>query len=366
MAIMFQDFLIEGYRPFERLLLPKLGHVNLLTGKNNVGKSSVLEAIYLHTQRFSLQSVLSVLSGRDEMPRRISLARRTPESAIVSGLASLFRGRPTAPHNELRIRLGPDDPTDMVTVTFSWYGGTDSDETTVPALPGLEATDGELRLVRPSLSIAWGHLPPIRLDVGRFARYTDFPLFEPAHCVYMSVEASSSTRHVLMWESIALTPLQAEVLNALRLVEPGIEAISPVSAGSSITSPYFKVKLNTVPEPMPLRALGEGINRVLEIALALVFARNGVLLLDEFENGIHYSVHRQLWRLIFRTALQLNVQVFATTHSSDCIRAFGQVAREEPTDGALIRLQRVNDEVVPTPFDEDDLEVVAEEGIEVR
>ena len=66
------------------------------------------------------------------------------------------------------------------------------------------------------------------------------------------------------------------------------------------------------------------------IVLSLVNARGGVLLIDEFENGLHYSVQLDAWRMIFNLAQSLNVQVFATTHSWDAVESFQTAAAEAP------------------------------------
>ena len=98
-------------------------------------------------------------------------------------------------------------------------------------------------------------------------------------------------------------------------------------------------------------------------------ANNGIFLVDEIENGIHYSVLPDVWRMIFHTAKRLNIQVFATTHSSDCIQAFQKAAAEDddPNSGMLIRLERNKDgDIVPVMFDEEKLEVVARQHLEVR
>lgn len=87
--------------------------------------------------------------------------------------------------------------------------------------------------------------------------------------------------------------------------------------------------------PEPLGNLGEGMNRMLALAIGLVRSADGILLVDEIENGLHYSVQPDLWRMIFETAQELNVQVFATTHSYDCVQAFERVAQEEAK--ALVR-----------------------------
>ena len=62
--------------------------------------------------------------------------------------------------------------------------------------------------------------------------------------------------------------------------------------------------------------------RIFGIALALENAKDGLLLIDEVENGLHYSVQPDVWRFLFQAATKLNVQVFATTHSYDCIKSF--------------------------------------------
>ena len=109
------------------------------------------------------------------------------------------------------------------------------------------------------------------------------------------------------------------------------------------------------------------MQRVLGISLALVNAKDGILLIDEFENGLHYSVQPDLWRLIFHIANRFNVQVFATTHSWDCIEAFQKAVQEvTESEGLLIRLENRRGNTVATLFDERKLGIAAREQIEVR
>ncbi len=113
--------------------------------------------------------------------------------------------------------------------------------------------------------------------------------------------------------------------------------------------------------------MGEGMNRMFGIALALVNAKDGMLLIDEADTGLHYSVLSDLWKLIFEVAHRLNVQVFATTHSKDCLEAF-QYAAEVNTEeeGVLIRLENRKAGVGAVTFDEEELAIVTRERIEVR
>src|SRR5207245_4072449 len=89
------------------------------------------------------------------------------------------------------------------------------------------------------------------------------------------------------------------------------------------------VNLASTDETLPLHSLGNGMWRILGIALALMNAKEGILLIDEFENGLYYSVQPDLWRFIFRLARSLDVQVFAATHSWDCLKGFQEAAQED-------------------------------------
>lgn len=96
------------------------------------------------------------------------------------------------------------------------------------------------------------------------------------------------------------------------------------------------------------------------------------MLIDEFENGLHYSIQEKIWGYIFDLAKSLNIQVFATTHSWDCIESFSKVAKEKSdVDGALFRVGksvRTSDagKVIATVFDEDQLFNITQSDVEVR
>lgn len=127
------------------------------------------------------------------------------------------------------------------------------------------------------------------------------------------------------------------------------------------------VKLKNASHPVPISSLGDGMRHIFTTALALVSAKNGILLLDEIENGIHCSVQLKMWELILSTARRLNVQVFSTTHSWDCIEAFQQASRDnKEADGVLVRLEGKESRITATVFDESELDIATKARIEVR
>jgi AAA15 family ATPase/GTPase len=93
------------------------------------------------------------------------------------------------------------------------------------------------------------------------------------------------------------------------------------------------------------------------------------VLIDEFETGVHHTLHAELWRTVFHAAEQLDVQVFATTHSWDCLRGFAEaVAEDETNDGVAIRLEKVEGEeqTGAVIIDREGLPVIVRDEIEVR
>jgi len=193
------------------------------------------------------------------------------------------------------------------------------------------------------------------------------------NCAYIGPNGLSEGQVGKLWDGIALTGREKELLTALRIIAPGVEGLSLVEDSRTIQRKdrilerIPIVKIAGIDEPLPLRSLGDGTQRMLGIALALVNARDGILLIDEFENGLHYSVQPELWQLIFQIASRLNVQVFATTHSWDCIEGFQKAAQENTQEeGSLIRLSVKNDEIAATVFDEEELDIITRDQIEVR
>ncbi len=186
---------------------------------------------------------------------------------------------------------------------------------------------------------------------------------------YVSIPANGLDRGLVaqLWDTITLTPLQQEVLVSLRIIAPGTEGINIVGDRESSNGIIPIIKVAEIDEPLPLNSLGDGMQRILGIILALVNAKDGMVMIDEIENSIHYSVQHELWQVIFQLAHRLNVQVFATTHSWDCIEGFQKAAKENTEEeGMLIRLSLLGDDVITTLFNERKLGIATRQQIEVR
>jgi hypothetical protein len=208
----------------------------------------------------------------------------------------------------------------------------------------------------------------IRLDRGLrpFRWVADSKPDDVNRCSYIGASGIRSQELAKMWDQIALTDLEPGVVQSLRIVHPGIERLTFVDAGLRREERSPRVRISGNNRPIPLRSLGDGVFRLFAIALALANADGGILLVDEIENGIHYSIQQDVWKLIVDGARRLNVQLFATTHSWDCVKAFQAATRMSSESGVLIRLESSRGKIRAIEFDEDELEIATEQQIEVR
>src|SRR5262249_39074687 len=142
-------------------------------------------------------------------------------------------------------------------------------------------------------------------------------------------------------DTISLTDAEERIVQCLQIVAP-IKRLTLVEHPQRPGSRMAIVRLAGQEAPPPLASLGEAMGRVFQIALAMELARGkGVLLIDEVENGIHYTALPTLWRFIFEASRSYGVQVFATTHSWDCVEGFQKAAGDDPqAQGMLIRLEK--------------------------
>ncbi|HHY66502.1 MAG TPA: ATP-binding protein [Alicyclobacillus sp.] len=145
----------------------------------------------------------------------------------------------------------------------------------------------------------------------------------------------------------------------LRLIEPDVEKVE-------IEDVIPSIWMKDIHSPVTLPSLGHGTSRLFDLTLALANAAHGILLVDEIENGLHYSVQFGIWKLMVDTARRSNVQVFATTHSWECIEAFQAALQDRHASGYLIRLNRREQGITATVYDQEELAIIVHDHVEVR
>ena len=118
---------------------------------------------------------------------------------------------------------------------------------------------------------------------------------------------------------------------------------------------------------MPIEYMGDGINRVFYVAFVMLCKPDSLLLIDEIENGLHYSIQSKFWEMIMKLSDQNNVQVIATTHSYECIHsAADNVDASNKNLFSYLRLSRMGSEIVPKIFAAENLKLALSSELEMR
>jgi AAA domain, putative AbiEii toxin, Type IV TA system len=374
---MISSLHIDRFRGFERFVMTGLGRVNLLVGTNNSGKTTVLEAAYLLSSAGDPISLWQLLWRRGErLPPTIGaagdrLARRLPAEFDV---AHLFTGHEFQSGSSFRISAQNESPERWIEYRVKELSPREQleffaadEETNVTSRLAIEVS-GNPRPMVPVVQLTrnGGLYGEGDASFGR-ARQRATEL-SPAY--FITTESLTGDELISMWNRIALTPTENLVLKALQFLDSNIERIAAqASAGSVYGAPTrggFIVKLKGWQQPVPIGSMGDGMWRMLAMAIAITQCKGGVLLVDEIDTGLHYSVMSQMWSLIYNTARDLDVQVFATTHSYDCVYSLADICSAHGEKNA-VTVQRIEaGRQRSVPYDEDEITVAASRDIEVR
>lgn len=366
---MIPEFRIKHFRLFRDVHVKGLSWVNLLVGKNNVGKSAFLEAIHLYRSGAEPTVILKQLQRRGEQVL-VDVGEATPHLDPWRSLSVLFYQRKWPEILDKSIFLEVEDTSVHMLITDNYKG---------EKVHFLNLSPYRYERLDFGDSPPWIMARVFRNGEPLFRRLfsltESYSLYQVprnadlSDIAYLPAMLERDSRELaLWWDALSLTPMADDVIDGLRLIDPDIEKLnfieSRVPGGTNGRAPFVRHRLSD--EPIPLRSLGDGMGRLLQIMLGLCQSKGGILLIDEFENGLHWSVQTKIWSLVFALAARLEVQVFATTHSRDCVRAFQEVWHENKTLASFHRLERHNDEIRAVSYNEETLEDSIDVDVEVR
>lgn len=354
---MFSSIKLKNFRGFRELDLPNLKRVNLIAGKNNTGKTAVLEAI-----RLLCDPTDSLLPTKINELRCVDDASKLFEELW----AWFFRDR-NPEKNEIELD-SVDEQNIQRKVKYRLLESSEvqqefpNQERWISETPPQGFYPSQKRLIIEYKG------PPKDRTIGIMgghgqAWYIPVPPWSMA-CFLLSSGLSQPDVDVEFFSKLETEKRQAELLPGLQILEPRLQRLSiAVVGGRSI----IHGENSGIARLVPVFLMGEGVRRLLTVLLAIANSKNGVILIDEVENGFHHSVRKQVWQAIGLAARNACVQVFATTHSYECIQAaHAAFAENEPYDLNLIRLDRRNDRVVPVHYDREMVETALETNWEIR
>lgn len=357
---MLTQLSIENFRLFKQLQVNDLAPVNLIVGKNNAGKTTLLEAFYLlvssephRVMRDLLISRGEYLSFMEDRPQRLP-------SQLQYDFAHLFYGH-QLDASQVACLEGKGEKFYQLQITY--LPESDTSDTVngsgdkPPRLHFGQKDNGQ-----------WGELKNVD---GYLRRYQDYRFIQD-NILYISTNQFDYPHLASLWDKLITSSKtkKQNVIEMLRILEPNVDDLLFLSrpfANSGIV-----LSLKGEDKPIPLGSMGDGMSRILAIALALANAENGFLFVDEIDTGLHYRTITDMWTLVLTTAVRLNIQIFATTHSLDCIRSFGEALTTNHSNpeianaGRLIRLQRRGELIEAVGYNSQEISFAVTQEIEVR
>ena len=290
----FSSINIERYRGISGLALDNPGRVNVVVGVNNAGKTSLLEAIYLLAHQTDERALLNAIEWRgqvDREPDPLWLVEQLPAAVRISGSFDQVRCN-TATFDVKLLNEPEEDVEDQTSflskleIESSYSGHSQStDVVFFEDRPRRTNFRGQHWLCRSAFTSPFSANRPDTL----------------ARCNKDSLEAGTKQK----------------IIDFIR------ERIDPQLHNIELADRFNRFLVtheNFDPAP-DLASFGDGVRRVFEIGLLFAGVRGGVLLVDEFENAIHTELLVQFTRLVQELAVDLNVQVFLSTHSKEAIDA---------------------------------------------
>lgn len=369
---MYSSIRIYGYRGIDSFRMQGLGRVNLLVGTNNCGKTSILECIELLRSEGNPQVLSSIAGRRGELgyasggdtslgsrsePVDVShlFANHDLRGAIHIG-ADRIAGVAAAGWND-KVAVYVEDPFDSEDVERDTEPVGDEDSGRLVLHVKWSNTEHNYRASVTDDGFLFGERRPARMRNGASQAVQ-----------FVRTDGMRAANVVRTYSKVVFTDKDEAVKQALRIVEPDIEAIAPVADERRFLyrdAPGGVVlKLRGIAGQVPIGSMGDGTWRMLGLALSISNAAGGVLLVDEIDTGLHYSVMENMWRMVSERAAALSVQVFATTHSRDCYESLAAIAKSEVCDVTIQRIDRSRGESVR--FSTQAVVAAAERNIEVR
>jgi predicted ATPase len=366
---MLKSLKIENFRGFRSFELEQLGRINLLVGENNSGKTSVLEAIQLLSTRANLDPLAQTMFNRGESFR--SESRRS----IVVGrdreldVRHLFHGHELALDNSFGITSVSDFAEESLVgiveaLEFKQESLFETSDDRDIELILRWNFNGEVEELKCPLS-ADGGIPS---DYSRRLRPRSFKSL-PVTMQFITSASLPISKMVELFNQVVLTPEEDNIIQALQSIDPMVERIASLGDrySSSQSRGSFALKRRDELLPVPIGSMGDGIWRILGLALAVVGSKGGILLVDEIDTGLHFTAMLNMWKMIWKTAKRLNVQVFVTTHSRDCWESLAEVAELEGIQDNEIIIHRIEKgKESSVMFDSEQMAIAVEERLEVR
>jgi hypothetical protein len=357
---MYTEIRIQNFRRLRELAVTGLRRVNVFVGANNVGKTSLLEAAWLLQAPGAprLTFNLAVFRGFDPTPATARLLWNPLFCDFSPGRPITLSGKDSAGiTHSLTIRLEPVGVETITTGADSTMR-IDQSHTADAAVPAVETLRYEYRVD--------GREPVVNTAVSypdRFEFTSSAEITRPSSIMLSARRPIQLPALAERFTRVQDTQWFDALVQSLRVLEPDL---TNLSLGYVEGRPLIRGHLsNQGPVPLPL--LGGGVVRLTELLLSVLIADGGLTLVDEVENGLYYRSLETAWSAINSASAESRSQIFATTHSAECVLAALRAFADVRDEFRLYRLERTREQIRVVEYDYETAESsLVDLGLEVR
>jgi ABC-type branched-subunit amino acid transport system ATPase component len=346
---MIEAIEVEGFRGFRRLKVEGLGRVNLIIGRNNAGKTALMEALAVVAGigdpagglAFLQETRLPNISAQDLNRFWLPFFMNSKADAGFTITSTVRNGE----RRSVNVRKG-ESPRG-ISVKFRPH----------KVLSGLWAIDIHS-------TVGEQHREG---KITASSEKVNFPQVYPGGFSWNWIEPKKNlgALEVTYFSELKRMGRDSLLLGVLRHVDPRLVSIELLAPTGGQAELY--VRLTSDAPLLDIAMMGDGFQRCFEIGVAAIAPTEHILFIDEFENGLHHSVLEPVWRWLASISATRDFQIFATTHSEECVQAACRAFTATSDDGLrVIRLDQREQETIATVYDRSLVEAATQMGVEIR
>ena len=335
-GLMISNISFQNFRGLKDINLSDLRRITLISGKNNAGKSSILEGIFLLFDHTAPESFL-----------KINRFRGLPISADPVNLwAPMFYGLNTNEPLSIQIDLNNVE-------THLQYSKDDSFIPSDASGTPQDIFNQFVTSAKSTYTLKFKFSHGNYLEDGHFIVSTtgvmrnistnkqNDQLLPLPYVQFINSSIVSTDNIITDWfGKLELDGKKQQIIEILKIIDMSISDVSTIALQGQI-----QLYAKTGKKLLPLKLAGDGINKLLFIVLAIIANPNSIVLIDEIDTGFHYSMYSKLWEVVATVAKNNNCQVIATTHSYECIDGAidGIEGADMADDFCYYRVERTNE-----------------------
>jgi len=366
---MITEVLIKNFKCFKQLTLPDLGRITLIGGRNNVGKTALLEALFLFFDRGTPDIIIRQYGWRG-----INIVEVDPQAMWEPIFYNYYVNQ------EILISLTINKEPQAAKLRFNR-------SFSPPLIPTVVTSDtapsdfvepGKRQIPTNEESISLASLDIeycVKDDIKQLSHlfvnaqhklslYVEFANIKTLPAVFFP-----SKQHITMkqtadfFSNLAEAGRESEVVEFLRIIEPRLLSLKVITKGPTSS---VHGQLKGFPRTLPIHLMGEGMEKLLNLIIGIAHSKGGCIFVDEMENGIYHEASPKTWEAIGNAAENYNCQVIATTHSYECLESAHKGLASRPDDLRYIRLDCDGDVITAKTSNYDMLGSAIRHNMEIR